>query len=118
MRHFLQRSQDLAPEVAILLVDMENLLETVLQRLENILVSVTRKERMDDNWKPSEPFFREPSGFKGIYFGHRRIFITNAKPSIVHNLRLCLRFYSMWVKFQSFFSLPRFDYVREKVLPF
>lgn len=117
LRYFLQRSQDLAPEMAILLVDTEDSLETLVRNVESILTSLARKESADQNWKPSKPFLREPSGFKGIYFGHRRIFVTNARPSVVSNLRLCLRFYSTWVKFQSFFGGPRFNYITEEILP-
>ncbi|MFC1982263.1 hypothetical protein ACFLV5_00500 [Chloroflexota bacterium] len=92
LRHFLERSQDLAPEIAILLIDTEDSLEKPLEKLENILILINRKSLAMPNWKPEEPFFTEPGGFRGVYFGCRRIFITNAKPNVVRNLRLCLRF--------------------------
>lgn len=110
LRYFLQRSQDLAPEIAILLLDTEDSLDKPLEQLENILTRITR-------WKPEKPFFIEPARFAGVHFGCRRIFVTNAKPSVVHNLRLCLRFYWTWLKFQSFLGGPQYNYVTEEMFP-
>jgi hypothetical protein len=118
LRSFLQRSQDIAPEIAILLLDTEDPLDKLLEQLENILTTIERKGRKEPNWKPAKPFFREPAEFAGIHFGCRRILITNAKPNVVHNLRLCLRFYWTWLKFQAFLGGPQYDYVKENVSPF
>ena len=118
LRSFLQRSQDLAPEISILLIDTEDSLDKPLERLEYIMTGINRKEKADANWKPREPFFVEPTRFTGIYFGCRRILVTNATPNVVHNLRLCLRFYWTWLKFQSFLGGPQYNYIREEVFPF
>ncbi|MFO7995609.1 MAG: hypothetical protein R6U93_00450 [Dehalococcoidia bacterium] len=118
LRFFLQRSQDLAPEIAVLLLDTEDSLDKPLEQLENILTGIRRKEMAKPSQKPEKPFFIEPARFAGVHFGCRRIFVTNAKPSVVHNLRLCLKFYWTWLKFQSFLSGPQYNYVTEEVFPF
>lgn len=118
LRSFLQRSQDMAPEIAVLLLDTEDPLDKLLEKLENILTVITRKALAEPNWKPEKPFFIEPARFAGIHFGWRRIFVTNAKPNVVHNLRLCLKFYWTWLKFQSFLSGPQYNYITEEVFPF
>jgi hypothetical protein len=118
LRSFLQRSQDLAPEIAVLLLDTEDPLDKPLKQLENILTVIMRKEKAEPSWKPAKPFFIEPTRFAGVYFGWRRIFVTNAKPSVVHNLRLCLKLYWTWLKFQSFWGGPQYNYVTEEVFPF
>jgi len=117
LRSFLQRSQDLAPEIVILLLDTEDPLDKPLEQLESILTVITRKALAEPNWKPEKPFFIEPAGFAGVHFGCRRIFVTNAKPNVVRNLRLCLRFYWTRLKFQSFLSGPQYNYVTEEVFP-
>ena len=118
LRFFLQRIQDLAPEIAILLLDTEDPLDKPLEQLENILTVITRKALAEPSWKPEKPFFIEPARFAGVHFGCRRIFVTNAKPSVVHNLRLCLQYYWTRLKFQSFLSGPQYNYVTEEVFPF
>lgn len=118
LRYFLQRSQDLAPEIAILLLDTEDPLDKPLEQLENILTVIKQKAMKKPNYKPEEPFFRESARFAGVYFGCRRIFVTNARPNVVHNLRLCLQFYWTWLKFQSFLGGPQYNYVTEEVFPF
>lgn len=118
LRSFLQRSQDLAPEIAVLLLDTEAPLDELLEQLENILTAIERKERAEPSWKPAKPFFRESARFAGVHFGCRRIFVTNAEPSVVRNLRLCLQFYWTWLKFQSFLSGPQYNYVTGEVFPF
>lgn len=118
LKSFLQRSQDLAPEIAVLLLDTEDPLDKPLEQLENILTVIKQKALAEPSWKPEKSFFIEPAKFAGVHFGCRRIFVTNAKPSVVGNLRLCLRFYWTWLKFQSFVSGPQYDYVTEEVFPF
>jgi hypothetical protein len=118
LKSFLQRCQDLAPEIAVLLLDTEDPLDKPLKQLENILTVIMRKGLAEPNWKPEKPFFRAPARFIGIHFGWRRIFVTNAKPNVVHNLRLCLKFYWTWLKFQSFLGDPQYDYATGEVFPF
>jgi hypothetical protein len=118
LRFFLQRSQDLSPEIAVLLLDTEDPLDKPLKQLENILTVITRKALAEPSWKPEKPFFIEPARFAGVHFGWRRIFVTNAKPSVVHNLRLCLKFYWTWLKFQSFLGGSQYNYITEEVFPF
>lgn len=118
LRFFLQRSQDLAPEITVLLLDTEDPLDKPLKQLENILTVIRRKSLAEPSWKPDKPFFRVPARFAGVHFGWRRIFVTNAKPGVVHNLRLCLKFYWTWLKFQSFVGGPQYNYVTEEVFSF
>lgn len=117
LRSFLQRCQDLAPEIAILLIDTERPLDKPLKQLENIMTRIAQREMAQPGWKPDKPFFAEPARFGGVYFGCRRVLVTNAKPSVVHNLRVCLRFYWTWLKFQSFWGGPQYSFVTEEVFP-
>ena len=119
LRSFLQRCQELAPEVAILLVDTDSNLQPLLDRTQAVLLPIIRKtSRTGDDWVPDEPFISAISGeaYSGIHFGLRRVFITRSIPSIATQLRKCLRYYSTFVRHASFLSGPRIDYIKGEVL--
>ncbi len=119
IRHFFQRCQELAPEIAILLVDTDSELKPLLDMAHNILLPIERvASGTGDDWIPDKPFIRPlpDSVYSGIHFGRRRIFVTTSTPSITTQLRKCLRYYSTWVRHQSFWGEPPIDYIHGEVL--
>jgi hypothetical protein len=113
IRDFLQRSQDLAPEMAIMLIDTDNDLDSLLRRFQTILVSIQRIRHPDR--KPSKPSIAQVPGFRNLYFGLFRVFITDSQPSFLHALQDCLRYYHTYVKFVSFLVGPRVNYITGEI---
>ncbi|MBI2908683.1 MAG: hypothetical protein HYX92_13660 [Chloroflexi bacterium] len=120
VRNFLQRAEELAPELAILLVDTDSSLNPLLETINRIVLPIMRKASgiADPEWQPGRPFMVPPRGFDGIHFGLQRVFVVNAKPSIVGNIRLCLRYYSTVVRHSSFWGGPRKDYLTGEVFDY
>jgi len=118
VRNFLQRSQDLAPELAVMLTDTDSELDTLLDKFNTILLTTQRIRSgiKDPNWKPKKPFITRVAGFRNIYFGLQRVFLTHSQPSILHTLQDCLRYYHTYVKFASFLSGPRVNYITEEIM--
>ena len=118
VRNFLQRSQDLAPELAIMLIDTDSELDTLLNRFDSVLLRIQRigSGTKDPNWKPEKPSIAKVAGFNNIYFGLQRIFLTHSQPSILHALQDCLRHYHTHVKFASFLSGTRVNYITEEII--
>ncbi len=114
LKHFFQRSQELAPQIAVLLVDTDSNLEPLLNRIQLVLVPLlTDAGLVGSEWDPDERFIspvRDP-GYSGVHFGHRRVFVTGSIPSMPTQLSKCLRYYSTWVSHQSFIGGPRIDYI-------
>jgi hypothetical protein len=98
--NFMQRGDELAPDVAVLLVDTTDDLSNLLSRLfELMLPTMRRSNRVtDEAWRPERPFIRPQPGYEGISWGMRRYYVTNARPSIVKQLRRVLRHYNARVK--------------------
>jgi hypothetical protein len=93
LRHFLQRTVELAPDLAILLIDTEDSLTDFLARLTRVMLPVVRAGSgiRQPDWQPERPFVRPQAGYPGVSYGYRRIYVTNSQPSILKQLRLCLR---------------------------
>lgn len=108
LRQFLQRTQEFAPDLGILLVDTESEeeLSRVVKRLNRIICGTYRKLNnnpiLDTSWATLSP----PPEFPGIYYvlTGRRIYVTHARPSILHQLPLCLRHYYRRAQHQSMFD--------------
>lgn len=118
VRNFLQRSQDLAPELSVMLVDTDSELDTLLDKFNTILLATQRIRSgiTDPTWQPKKPFIARVKGFRNIYFGLQRIFLTHSQPSILHTLQDCLRYYHTYVKFASFLGGPRVNYITEEIM--
>jgi hypothetical protein len=116
IRHFLQRCQELGPEVAIMLVDTDSTLCPLLDRIQDILLPLQRLASgiRDEDWRPDRPFIAPipHRDYTGLYFGLHRVFVTGSEPSITTQLRKCLRYYSSWVRHLTFYSPVRTDYIR------
>ncbi len=117
IRNFLQRSQDLAPELAVMLVDTDGDLRPVLDRFQASLLPIKRVRSgvKRPEWKPDKPFIAKVAGFRNLHFGLYRVFITDSQPTILHVLQDCLRHYYTYIKFASFLSGPRANYITGEV---
>lgn len=118
IRNFLQRSQDLAPELAIMLVDTDSELDALVDRFQAILLPIQRTASniRDLGWKPKKPFISRVVGFDKVFYGLLRVFVTYSQPSILHALQACLRYYHTYVKFVSFLVGPRINYISGEIL--
>lgn len=105
IRHFLQRSAELAPELAVLLIDSDSSIDDfVSERMNPIMRSAIGSTR------PNGPLEAHPH-YLGIYFGFKRVFVTGPKPSIERQLRRCLQYYYWQVKDESSWSTKGIDFV-------
>jgi hypothetical protein len=94
LRHFLQRSADLAPEIAVLLVDTRDDLQPLVDRLNDIMGPAI--SGADGGTAPQPPVMNPQQG--GFYFGYGRYYVVNTEPAIARNLRRCIRYYHTRVK--------------------
>lgn len=97
---FLERGQWLAPELAVMLVDTEDDLETVelIDRFEGILRDAMIRRRGSNRPLRARRFFAPTEVHPGAYFGHERFYITNSRPTILEALRVCIRHYHAQVR--------------------
>jgi len=106
IRHFLQRDQNLDPDMSIFLVDTRDDLSSLVDYFKTIITPILEPKRY-----ASDPHFRtkieQLPDFGGIHFFQRRIFITNSQPSILTKLRHCLRYYFAVVPQLTYFSRER-----------
>ncbi len=98
LRHFLQRGAELAPDLAILLLDTDlDPRGFVEGKLNPILRGAL-------GWtKPEGPIFAQQD-YPGVFFGHRWVYVTTSHKAIVRQLRRCLQHYYARVRWQSFYS--------------
>ncbi len=114
LKHFLQRGEDLAPELAVLLIDTESDLRDLIERLFQLMLPVVKLASgiNDPAWRNDEkPFIAPQTQFPGISFGYRRFYVTNSEPSIQTQLSRCFRHYNSRVKGQPFLAGPPVNFV-------
>lgn len=106
LKHFLQRGVELAPELAILLIDTDDDLEDTgfLERIFDLMIPTVKLASgiTDPEWAPERRFIAPAQGFPGISFGYFRYYVTNSEPSIHTQLGKCLRHYNKMVKGRPF----------------
>lgn len=90
---FFKRGQELTPELAILLVDTEESLEELMQRLSNVIWRIAGGTGWEQRIS-SLPDYR----LGNVGFGYRRYYVMNSDPSIRTQLQRCLRHYHKEVK--------------------
>ncbi|MCH7621470.1 MAG: hypothetical protein IH870_06195 [Chloroflexi bacterium] len=120
LRHFLQRGEDLAPELAVLLIDTESDLRDLIERLFQLMLPVVKLASgiSDPDWRHDEkPFIAPQTQFPGICFGYRRFYVTNSEPSIQTQLSRCFRHYNSRVKGQTFWGGPPANLVTGSLEP-
>jgi hypothetical protein len=104
IRQFLQRSKELAPELAILLLDTDsNLVDFVNCRVNPLMRTAVGTSR---DHGPIEKLENYP----GLFFGYRRVFITGSEPSIERQIRRCLQYYYAQVKGVAFWDGDDIDF--------
>lgn len=94
LRQFLQRSQNLAPDLAILLIDTQDDLTELLERIEMIILPPLRKASgLDESYRPPRPIIHSQASlnFPSVNFGMKRHYVVNSKPSILSQIRRCLQ---------------------------
>jgi hypothetical protein len=103
IRHFLQRDQELDPDMSIFLVDSRDDLSDLVARFEDIITPAVVEDAVirDPNYRHK---IYKLSDFGGIYHTLRRIFIVNSEPSILTSLRRCLNYYFAIVTHSTYLS--------------
>ncbi|MCH8801188.1 MAG: hypothetical protein IH963_09795 [Chloroflexi bacterium] len=120
IKHFLQRGVELAPDLAILLVDTDDDLEDsgFLHKIYGIMlptISPGDEARVPVSRDTNELFIEPQRGYSGISWGYRRFYVTNSKPSIETQLRKCLRHFNARVKHTMFASGPPLNFVTGEI---
>lgn len=103
IRRFLQRDQELDPDMSIFLVDSRDDLSDLVARFEDIITPAVVEDAVirDPNYRHK---IYKLSDFGGIYHTLRRIFIVNSEPSILTSLRRCLNYYFAIVTHSTYLS--------------
>lgn len=101
LREFLQRSFELAPDLAILLIDTD----TDLTSFVNDKINPIIREEFGIE---EEGFMsvKEHGDYPRVFFGAFRIYVINSKKSILGQLRRCLQLYYAHSKAASFYGGP------------
>jgi len=104
--HFLQRDQDLDPDISIFLIDTEDDISELIARFEDVMTPTIAR---DSNIKDSNFHYRieQLSDFGNINHFLRRVFLINSKPSILTNIRYCLNYYFAIVTHSIYASRSR-----------
>jgi hypothetical protein len=116
LRRFLQRGIELAPDLAILLIDTEDDLAGFIRRLFDLMLPTVRANNgiTDLEWRHDEkPFIAPQARYAGISFGYRRFYVTNSEPSIRGQLSKCLRHYHSEVKDRDLYGGDSANFVLE-----
>jgi hypothetical protein len=116
--NFLQRAEELAPDMAVLLIDTDDSLADPLGRLNSLMLPPMRAVMNESpDWQPEQPFIQPQAGYFGIHFGHRRVYVTNAKPAILTQLRRCLKHYHARVKNTTWAGGPPVNFLGNPAEP-
>jgi hypothetical protein len=103
LRHFLQRSVDLSPDLAILMIDTDDDIQTLVDRVNRIVVAAYRTmPTMPEDYEPEEPLIGPQTMVSGIHWGLRNLYLAGSQPSFLTQLRRCLRFYNGFAKHQTY----------------
>jgi hypothetical protein len=103
VRHFLQRDQELDPDMSIFLVDSRDDLSGLVSRFEDIITPAVVEDAVirDPNYHHK---IHQLPDFGGIYHTLRRIFIVGSEPTILTSLRRCLGYYFAIVTHSTYLS--------------
>ncbi len=117
LKHFLQRVEELQPEMAVLLVDTDGDIADVLIRLQAVVDPLTPAASgiTDLEWRRQEPLFQPQPRHPTVNFGYARIYIVNTKKPIIQQLRSCLRLYHTRVKHMDFWGGPYINFITSRV---
>ncbi len=106
--NFLERGEELAPDLAILLVDTRDDLADLQARFFEVMAVAVGKAsgHPEESWRSVTPWIRLRAEYPGVSFGYRRFYVTNSHPSILTQLRRCLQHYYARVKGAMFLGGP------------
>lgn len=117
LRNFLQRTVELAPDLAVLLIDTSDDLADLLGRLDEIISPITLRAStipiMTTYYE--QLLVRPQADYPGVSFGYRRIYVTNSEPSILTQLRRCLQHYHVHVKGVPLVPGPPVNFVADRI---
>ena len=118
IKYFLQRVQDLSPEIAIMLVDTDSQLAELVHHFTEILLPIVklRSGSNDAEWIPAKSIIKTLPEFNELHFYPRQIFITNSQPQILHSIQDCLRYYYTHIRVSTYFSYVHADYLNSKLM--
>jgi hypothetical protein len=103
LRQFLQRRVELSPELAILMVDTDDDIQTLVDLVNRIVVAVYRTmPTIPEDYEPKEPLIGPRPAISGIHWGLRNLYFAGSQPSFLKQLRGCLRFYNEFAKHQTY----------------
>ena len=112
LRNFLQRDQELAPDMSVLLIDTDDEpgLTALVERLNDVVMPLVGAPK-------SRPTFRPVPSHPGLIYGWRRIYIAGSQPSILTQLRRALQHYHASVKGVAVLGGPIVNFVSGEVIP-
>jgi hypothetical protein len=115
LRHFMQRQVELAPDLGILLVDTNDNLGALVDRINAILSPIIADRQIPDiiiaGGDPGSEILTSQPDYPGVWFGsYLSLYATNANPSIERQLRRCLQHYHALVRGRAIVpaALPQF----------
>lgn len=112
--NFLERGQELAPDLAIFLVDTRDDLAELLMRFSQIMTAAKGKAdgKPEESRRVDHLWIRPQAEYPGLSFGYWRFYVTNSSPNILKQLRRCLQHYHARVKSAAFLGAPgEFNFV-------
>jgi len=106
--NFLERGEELAPDLAIFLVDTRDDLADLRARFFEVMAIAIGKAYgwAEESVKSTPPWIRPQEEYPGVSFGYRRFYVTNSHPSILKQLRRCLQHYYARVKGAAIVGVP------------
>jgi hypothetical protein len=115
LRHFMQRHVELAPDLGILLVDTDDNLGALVDRINAILSPIIAEGQMPDiihaGGDAGSRILTSQPDYPGVWFGsYLGLYATNANPSIERQLRRCLQHFYALVRGRAIVpaALPHF----------
>lgn len=103
IRNFLQRREELAPELTIMLVDTDSPLNKLLDKFRNILVPTLVEELSILEIKSNV-----------VYIENVRVMVINNQPSIYKAILHCLRVYNSYIKNSPWLTMYEpMDYIKK-----
>lgn len=97
LRQFLQRAEEFAPDLAVLLIDTDDDLTKFIDDQLNPTAAIALAH-------PGYQAFHAIPDFPGVAWGLRRVYVTNTRPSVVTQLRGCLQLFYAHVRGMSFYG--------------
>jgi hypothetical protein len=110
LRNFLQRDQELVPDLSVLLVDTDETagVTALVDRMNSFVMPLVGA-------LASQPTFGAQADFPGLSYGWKHVYVTGSTPSILTQLRRALQHYHAHVKGHSFWEGPTINFVTGKV---